>query len=83
MRAERAEMLEKRRARSARYCVFDSVHGVARPAPKSSFSTISGVEQPPVSATAKSYSFCAWATTAAGSAGFVGVPTRLFMCRSK
>ncbi len=65
-----------------RYCAFELVQGVAVLAPYSSFSTITGVLHS-VWRTAKSYSFCAFATIVAESAGAVGVPIRLFMCRSK
>ena len=54
-----------------------SVHGVGVWAPKSSFSAISGWSQP-VEATAASNSLSARAWTVYGSAGFDGVPTRLF-----
>src|SRR5215475_4177008 len=59
----------------ARYCAVEAVHGVAVAAPKSSFSTMSGVVQPPVRATARLYSSLATASMVDGSVGAVGEPT--------
>ena len=66
----------------ARYCAVVAVHGAGVWAPKSSFSAIHGVAQP-VTVTAKSNRRSAFATIPAGSAGSVGVPTRLLKFRSK
>src|SRR5215475_2854154 len=57
----------------ARYWAVEADHGVGVAAPKSSFSTISGVVQPPVAATAVAYRFCAAAAIVVGSAGAFGV----------
>jgi len=62
----------------ARYCEVVGVHGVGSCAPKSSFSASNGWSQPEeVTAVSKSLSARAWIVD--GSAGFDGVPTRLFM----
>ena len=66
----------------SRYCAVVAVHGVGVWAPKSSFRAIQGVAQP-VTETAKSKSRSAFSTIVAGSAGAVGVPTRLLKLRSK
>jgi hypothetical protein len=66
----------------ARYCAFDGDHGVGVCAPNSSFSAITGVEQP-VTATAKSNRRFALSAIVAGSAGFDVDPTRLLKLRSK
>ena len=66
----------------ARYVVFDSDQGVAVPAPKSSLSAITGVAHPE-EATARRKRRSAWSAIPAGSAGFCGVPTRLFRCMSQ
>ena len=66
----------------ARYCAVVAVQGVGVWAPKSSFSAIHGVWQP-VTETAKSKSRSARVSISAGSAGTVGVPTRLLKLRSK
>jgi hypothetical protein len=66
----------------ARYWAVVVVHGVGVCAPKSSFSAIHGVWQP-LTETAKSNSRSALLSISAGSAGCVGVPTRLLKLRSK
>src|SRR4026209_2504452 len=66
----------------ARYCAVVVVQGVGVCAPKSSFSAIHGVVQPDT-VTAKSKRRSARAAIVAGSAGRVGVPTRLLKLRSK
>ena len=66
----------------SRYCSVVPVQGVGVCAPKSSFSAIQGVAQS-VTETAKSKSLSAFSTMVAGSAGAVGVPTRLLKLRSK
>ena len=66
----------------ARYCAVVVVQGVGVCAPKSSFSAIHGVWQP-VTETAKSKRRSARSAIVAGSAGTVGVPTRLLKFRSK
>ena len=66
----------------ARYCAVVAVQGAGVCAPKSSFSAIHGVWQP-VTVTAKSKSRSARSAIVAGSAGTVGVPTRLLKFRSK
>src|SRR5215467_592827 len=67
----------------ARYWAVEAVHGVGIPAPKSSFSTMSGVAQPPVRMTALLYCVSAAASIVEGSAGLVGVPTFCVILRSK
>src|SRR5881392_2807534 len=67
----------------ARYCVVEAVQGVGRPEPKSSFSTMSGVVQPPMRTTARSYRLSAAVAIVAGSAGALGVPTLRVIFRSK
>ena len=67
----------------ARYCAVEAVQGVGVPAPKSSFSTIKGVAQPPLAETAFRYSFSAAVWMVAGSAGAGGPPTRFVSLRSK
>ena len=66
----------------ARYCAVVVVHGVGVWAPKSSFNAIQGVWQP-VTETAKSIEPVGALPDRAGSAGTVGVPTRLLKLRSK
>jgi hypothetical protein len=66
----------------ARYCAVVVVQGVGVCAPKSSFSAIHGVVQPDT-VTAKSKRRSARSAIVAGSAGRVGVPTRLLKFRSK
>src|SRR5215218_2518878 len=66
----------------ARYCAFPADHGVGVCAPKSSFSAITGVEQP-VTVTAKSNRRFARSGIDARAVGAVGVPTRLLKLRSK
>jgi hypothetical protein len=51
-------------------------------APKSSFSTMSGVVQPAVCETALWYAFWAAASSVDGSVGAVGVPTLFLSLRS-
>ena len=80
--APRAASWVSKASTSARYCVLPADHGVWIVEPKSSFSAISGVWQP-VCLTAASNSLFAVSTTAAGSAGASGVPTRLPSLRSK
>ena len=70
-------------SRFARYCAVDAVHGVGVTAPNSSFSTTSGVVQPPVRATAFWYCVSAAASSVEGSAGAVGVPTCVASFRLK
>src|SRR5215471_10370692 len=67
----------------ARYCAVEAVHGVGIPAPNSSFSTMSGVAQPPVRTTALLYCVVAAASIVEGSAGALGVPTFWNILRSK
>src|SRR5215471_13834825 len=67
----------------ARYCAVEALQGVGIPAPKSSFSTMSGVVQPPMRRTARSYRLSAAVSTVAGSAGAFGVPTLRGIFRSK
>src|SRR5262249_2461378 len=67
----------------ARYCAVEAVHGVGIPAPKSSFSTTSGVAQPPVRTTAFAYCVAAAASIVEGSAGLLGEPTFCVILRSK
>src|SRR5436305_753163 len=67
----------------ARYCAVEAVQGVGRPAPNSSFSTMSGVVQPPMRTTALLYRLSAAVSIVAGSAGAVGVPTLRVIFRSK
>src|SRR5437868_15526806 len=81
-RAPRCASVVRYRSTFARYCVFVADHGVTSPEPKSSFSAIHGVVQP-VALTAKSKSLFAFATIAAGSAGLLGWPTRLFRYMSQ
>src|ERR1700758_2431959 len=72
-----------RKARTfARYWVVEAVHGVGVEAPKSSFRTISGVEQPPLAATPVWYLFTAASSNVEGSAGAFGVPTSFLRRRS-
>ena len=82
MRALRRQVL-RNASTFARYCAVESLHGVAVAAPKSSFSTMSGVAQPPVRATALPYSSAATASMVDGSTGALGVPTLFFIFRSK
>src|SRR6266581_6921445 len=63
---------------SARYCAVEAVHGVGIVAPKSSFSTIIGVVQPPLRTMAFWYCVSAAPSMVEGSAGAFGVPTLLF-----
>src|SRR3954447_13012940 len=58
----------------ARYWAVEGLHGVGIDAPNSSFSTTSGVVQPPVRSTARLYSSCAAVSMVEGSPGLVGVP---------
>src|SRR6266516_5189805 len=67
----------------ARYCAVEVLHGVGIPAPNNSFSTTSGLAQPPVRTTARLYSSSAAVAMVEGSAGVVGVPTLCGNLRSK
>src|SRR6476469_3590594 len=67
---------------AARYCAVEALQGVGMPAPKSSFSTMSGVLQPPMRTTALLYRLSAAASIVAGSAGVFGVPTLRAIFRS-
>ena len=67
----------------ARYWAVTVVHGVGVAAPKSSFSMMSGVVQPPVRATVVWYCFSAAASMVDGSVGALGVPTFCLRRRSK
>src|SRR5438067_4962928 len=67
----------------ARYCAVEALHGVGIPAPKSSFSTMSGVAHPSVRSTALPYCASAAASIVEGSAGALGVPTLRGIFRSK
>ena len=66
----------------ARYCALFDVHGVSSCEPKSSLSTIHGVAQP-VCEAANTNRRAARSSISAGSAGAVGVPTRLFRFMSQ
>src|SRR6478736_3506833 len=66
----------------ARYCAVAADHGVGIVAPKSSFSTTSGVVQPPLRTIAFWYCELAAASMVEGSAGWLGVPTLLASFRS-
>ena len=67
----------------ALYCAVEALHGVGIPAPKSSFSTMSGVAHPSVRSTALPYCASAAASIVEGSAGALGVPTLRGIFRSK
>src|SRR5262252_2415075 len=67
----------------ARYCAVEALQGVGIDAPKSSFSTMSGVVQPPMRMTALLYRLSAAASIVLGSAGLFGVPTLRGIFRSK
>ena len=80
--APRSASRRRRISVFARYCAVVGVQGAGVCAPNSSFSAIHGVVHP-LTVTAKSKRRSAFATIPAGSAGAVGVPTRLLKLRSK
>src|SRR2546425_10090073 len=81
-RAPPAASVLRKASTFARYCAVVAVHGVGTEAPNSSFRAMNGWSQPDDS-TARLKSASARPLIAAGSAGFDGVPTRLFRERSK
>src|SRR5207302_985250 len=80
--APRTESWRRNARTFALYVAFASDHGVARLAPNSSFSTITGFGQP-IWDEATSYSVFAFATIVDGSAGVAGWPTRALRCMSQ